>query len=425
MDELTQERKWENGKVSRFALDARVGTPFHNSTSRRNTTNWYFNWDLCMVPDEYEDYVQELSAIRSNVGMGDMSPLSKCDVIGPDATAALNRLLTRDISRMAERQIYYSPICTEEGHQISGTVVFKLSENHYRITAEPLLNWIRRQCADLRIEVRDTTDNFGILALQGPRSRSVLEAATDRDWSVLSFSRMENSTIEGAPVEVCRTGFTGELGYEIIVSREYADRVWDAVEAAGRSFGIRPVGEQALDIARVEAGLIITGTDYGHAGPEPTGSHCAQSLRQDRMQTPLDLGLEKFVNFNKIEFVGREKLLKIRDGLGPSHRLLGLEIDWRYVVELYVSRDMMPVVGTKVNWEGLGLQIGELNSGWASSVVWSPTTKKLIGFAHVKREFNASVGDTVSVVWRMKGGQTERVPARLVDLPFIELRREN
>lgn len=421
---MAGEREWRFAKTSRFATDGRIGTPFHNSTARRNGTNWYFNWDLYMVPDEYEDYVTELAAVRTAVGMGDMSPLAKSDVIGPDATKALDRLMTRDFRKMAVRQIYYSPLCTEEGKQICGTVVFKISETHYRITAEPLVNWIRTICADLDIEVRDTTDDYGILALQGPRSRDALEAATGRSWADLPFSRMETGTIGGAVVDICRTGFTGELGYEIIVERAHAETVWEAVEQAGLPFGIRAVGEQALDIARVEAGLFITGADYGHAGPEPTGSHTIQSLRKDRQQTPLDLGLGKFVNFNKPDFVGRAALKRLSDTGGGTHDLLGLDIDWRAVVDQYVSKGRFPLRNTKVDWEGMDIQRGDQNIGWASSIVWSPTVDRLVAYAHVERSRALKVGDQVDVVWRMKGGGTGIVPATLRTLPFIELKRD-
>src|SRR5579862_8016054 len=215
--------KWELGKVSRFREDSRVGTAFHKSTSRRMTTNWYFNWDLCMVPDEFVNYADELRAIRTNVAMADMSPLTKCVVAGPDACKALNYFVTRDISKMEVGQVYYTPMCDAGGKMLSDALIFREEADKYRVTADPVLAWLAQISSGFDITLEDVTDTFGILTLQGPRSRDVLQATTGQDWRSLNFSRLVKTHVGDIEVEVGRTGFTGELGYELCVSADRAD----------------------------------------------------------------------------------------------------------------------------------------------------------------------------------------------------------
>jgi aminomethyltransferase len=415
--------KWELGKVSRFREDSRVGTAFHKSTSRRMTTNWYFNWDLCMVPDEFVNYADELQAIRTNVAMADMSPLTKCVVVGPDACKALNYFVTRDISKMEVGHVYYTPMCDAGGKMLSDALIFREEANKYRVTADPVLNWLAQIGSGFDITLEDVTDTLGILTLQGPRSRDVLQATTGQDWRSLNFSRLVKTRVGDIEVEVGRTGFTGELGYELCVSADRADDLWNAVEAGGAPFGIIPAGEQAIDIARVEAGLMIPGCDYGQPGNLPSGSHCKMSRNQDRLVSPYDLNCAGFVSLDK-DFIGKAALQKEQANGGGRYALFGLDIDWRAIVTHCSDQGIAPLIGMKVDWEGRDLSVNGKDCGWASSITWSPTLKKMIAFAHVERQpLSLKIGDRVSVKWPVHGGRAGTIPATLVSLPFVELKR--
>jgi aminomethyltransferase len=415
---------WELGKVSRFRKDSRVGTAFHKSTSRRMTTNWYFNWDLCMVPDEFVNYAQELHAIRTNVAMADMSPLTKCVVAGPDACRALNYFVTRDIGKMEVGQVYYTPMCDTGGKLMSDALVFRETDTRYRVTADPVADWLAEFSSGFDITLEDVTDHFGILTLQGPRSRDVLEAATGQDWQSLNFSRLVKTRLGNIPIEVGRTGFTGELGYELCVSADRADDLWEAVEAAGAPFGIIPAGEQAVDIARVEAGLMIPGCDYGQSWSRnlPSGSHCKMARNQERLVSPYDLNCGAFVSLDK-DFIGKAALQKEQADGGGRYDLLGLEIDWRAIVTHCSEQGIAPLIGMKVDWEGRNLCLNGKDCGWASSIVWSPTLKRMIAFAHIERHLALKIGDRVAVNWPVHGGTDGNIAATLVSLPFVELKR--
>ena len=421
---MTRDKTWKVGKVSRFRLDGHTGTAFHKSTAALTTTNWYFNWDLRMVPDEYVDYSEELKAIRTNVAMGDMSPLTKCVVSGRDAAGAVDFLVTRDTRKLEVGQVVFTPWCTPDGKVVTDGLVFREAEDRYRITSDPTVEWLVESFTGMDVEVQDVTDSVGILTLQGPRSRDVLEAATGSDWSAMGFSRLARTTIDGIRVEVGRTGFTGELGYELSVAADHANEIWNAIERAGRPFAIVPAGEQAIDIARTEAGLVITGCDYAKAGSDPSGSHCRGARNSERLVSPYELNLGDLVHLSKPDFIGKTALAAERARGGGARRMLGLEIDWRAVVDLYVNQGMPPQLSSKVDWEGRDLYAEGRRTGWASSIVWSPTVRKLIAFAFVEREV-ADVGGMVQVDWTVKGGVSGRVPATLVSLPFIDIRRSS
>jgi aminomethyltransferase len=250
----------------------------------------------------------------------------------------------------------------------------------------------------------------------------VLAKATGRDWSDLDFSRMDRAEIGGVEVEVARQGFTGELGFEILTPFEGGDRVWDAIATAGAPMGIRPVGEYALDVARVEAGMLIPGPDYANAGPDPVGSHTPSATEREYISSPFELGMGGFVDFGKKDFVGKRALLEERGSGGPSRRLVGLNIDWRAIVALHLDRGVPPNVSPRVRWEALAVSSDGARIGRASSVTWGPTVQRMIGFGHLDRHFSQP-GTTVSVDWPIGGGDVGHVDAEVVELPFLSHRR--
>ena len=417
------EQEWSHAAASRYRPDGRIGTPFHTRTARDSATPWYFNWDLHHVVDVYDDFHAELRAIRETVAMGDMSPMSKCEISGPDATAVVDRLITRDAYALAVGSIYYTPWCNDDGKVIVAGLVFRRGESAYRFTGDRSLAWFTRQAEGYDVSVVDVTDDSGILTVQGPNSLEVLERATGRDWSHLDFSRLEPADIAGVEVEVARQGFTGEFGYELFTPLSGAPAVWDAVAAAGEGLFMRPCGEWAIDVARVEAGLLIAGPDYANAGPDPVGSHTVSASEPEYMSSPFELGIGRFVDFDKGDFIGKEALLNEQEAGGPPRTLVGLDIDWRQVVTEHVDRRIAPNVSPRVEWVAKPVRADHEVAGRASSITWAPTIGKLIGFGHLNREV-AEVGVRVAVEWDIAGtGETAGIAATVAELPFLQLRR--
>ena len=417
-----QNNDWALATASRFRIDGCIGTPFYTRVAKLCGRNWYFNWDLYHVVDEFEDFTKELTAIRESVAIADMSPLSKSEITGPDAANYVNYLSLRDTSKLQVGQIYFTPWCNEMGKVITDGLVFRVDENIFRLTSDPIYQWLIKTSSGFDVQIKDITYDYGIMTVQGPRSRDLLEAVTREDWSELDFSRIERSSVNDKQIEIARTGFTGELGYEIFVSTPDAPVVWDAFYEAGQEFGVKPAGEYAIDIARVEAGLLIAGCDYANAGPDPSGSHTIASHDPEFISSPYELNMEFFVDLDKPEFMGK-KALKEEHAKGSARKLIGLDIDWRAISSLFVEQEIAPTISPRVNWNPLRLYLDNEYMGWASSTTWSPTLKKLIAFGHVTRK-NAKSGETIQVEWPVTGGQSGRNPAKMVELPFFKLKRK-
>lgn len=416
------ERDWSPAATARFRNSGMIGTPFYRATAKRTSTPWYFNWDLHHVVDVFDDFNAELTAMRTTVTMGEMSPLTKVEVSGPDATEMVSHLVTRDISGLGVGRVYFTPWCTAEGKVVTDGLLFRVDELTYRFTSDPTYQWFVDNVGSFDVVITDVTDDYGILALQGPRSLEVLEAVTGHEWSELDFSRMDRSVIGGVDVEVARQGFTGEHGYEIFTPAGGGDQVWDAVELAGSRFGIRPAGEYAIDVARVEAGLLIPGPDYANAGTDPTGSHTPSATEDEYISSPFELGMGGFVDLGKKDFIGKLALEVEQAAGGPPRRLVGLDIDWRAIVGLHLDRGVPPNVSPRVRWEALAVSVEGARVGRASSVTWGPSVRKLIGFGHLDHRY-AEPGTTVTVRWPMPEGESGQVNASVVPLPFLSHRR--
>jgi len=377
----------------------------------------WFNWDRHVVPDAYRDLASELRATRERVSMGDMSPLSKYEIRGPDAPRFIERLVTRNTTSLEPGQVVYTPWTDERGKIVGDGLVFRMGTDAYRISADPQLLWFGR-CADgMDVEVTDLSDDYGFLAIQGPSAREVMDALTGETWEDLSFSRIRTTTVAGAELTVARQGFTGELGYEMWVPASAGDEIWDAVATVGRPFGIEPVGEHAIDVARVEAGLLIVGADYTGAGPDRPGSTI--DMDDAHRASPFELNLDTFVDLEK-NFVGRDTLREERDGGGPGRRLAGLVLDHEEVFALHAN-SRLPSIPDRVWWYPLAITHEERVVGRATSVTWAPTVGRLVGFGHLEPEL-AAPGTDVTVRWTLHDGD-DAVDATVVDLPFLELRR--
>ena len=402
-----------------LGVEGFVGTPFHKRSAAAVETSSWFPWPPYIVPDIYTDFNQELAAMRTAATLNEMSPLSKTRITGPDAPRLANRILTRNAITQEVGQILYSPWCNEAGKMVADGLVFRFGEENYVFVAGPQKQWFAMNAAGLDVEIDDISPSIGILALQGPLSTRVLEDATGQDWSDLRFSRIRRTEIAGVTVDVGRQGFTGEVGYELWVSPEGACAMWDALTEAGKPHGLRPAGEYAIDIARVEAGLLIIGADYMGAGPDPTPP--VDDVTQMRECSPFELRLGRFVDFDKPDFVGRQALVEEQAAGGAPRRMVGLSIDWRAMLEHQLERGELVQMFPRVHDMPLPVIASGNRVGYATSVTWGPSVGMLIGLGHIDRQ-SATPEAKLSVLWSANG-QTVEIGATVVDLPFKRYRR--
>jgi glycine cleavage system T protein (aminomethyltransferase) len=389
-------------------------SPFHPRTSGLNAKLAWSEWATYLSPAGYADMHDiEYTAVREAAAVFDVSPLYKYIVSGPDAVRLVDRVITRDATRIQVGQVAYTPWCDEAGKVIDDGTVGRLDETRFRWTAaDPQYRWLGMNAAGLDVEIEDVTDAVAALALQGPRSRAVLEAVTGEEWGSLGYFRRRPCTISGADVDVSRTGYTGDLGYELWIPAAAALDVWDALFAAGEQHGIRPAGLRALDVVRVEAGLILIEVDYTSVMRATTPAH---------EYSPFEIGLGRLVNFEKAQFVGRRALLRERSEGGPRRRLVGLELDWAGIERAFARHDLPPAVQATVSREPVPVFGRRGQVGRATSTCWSPTLKKMVALASVGPRHEA-VGTPLEVEWSVEG-ERGRVAAKVVELPFLDLPR--
>ncbi|MGZ4130285.1 MAG: aminomethyltransferase family protein [Actinomycetota bacterium] len=392
-----------------------VGTAFHPRTAELNEKMSWGEWSGYFAAQVYADFHDiEYNAIREAAALIDVTPLYKYVVSGPDATVLANRVMTRDASKMKVGQVVYTPWCDERGKVIDDGTVQKRGEQEYFWTAaDPSFRWFHLNAHGLDVRVEDVSERVAGVALQGPRSRDILEAATKQDWSDVRYFSGRRTEIGGVDTYVSRTGYTGDLGYEIWVDGEGALDLWDAIWAAGEAFQLRPAGIHALDVSRVEAGLILLEADY-------TSARHAISAEQE--YSPFEIGLGRLVDFSKPEFVGRRALELEQAAGGPARRLVGIEIDWSGIESLFAKHDQPPAVSAMVQRDAVPLFDGGKQVGRATSIVWGPTIKKMVGFASVPPS-HATIGTRLSVEWSVEG-ERGKVGATVVETPFLDLPRK-
>ncbi|MGB5354666.1 MAG: aminomethyltransferase family protein, partial [Woeseia sp.] len=353
-----------------------AGTALHERTSALCHSNDWRQWSGFLVASTYNDFSQpEYSAIRHAAAAIDVSPLYKYWVTGPDAQLLTNRVFVQDTAKMDVGQVVYTPWCDNDGSVRQEGTVFRLGDDAYQVcAAEQAIGWLTRNALGLDVTIRDRTDDFAAVALQGPNSRDVLRAVSSAPVDDLKFFRFTVGEIAGASVMVSRTGYTGDLGYEIWIPQEKALDVWDALVEGGEPYHITPCGLAAMDIARIEAGFVLIGVDY-------VSSETAK-LPHHRV-SPYELGLGWSVKLDKgPNFVGRSALVKRKDERG--RRVVGLEIGWEALEELYLRAGLMPDLPLAPCREPVpvynrsGGQIGRVTTR-----VWSTMLKKYIGLATV------------------------------------------
>lgn len=385
-----------------------IGTAFHERTLPLCESLNFREWSGYYSPATYETHHEhEYNAIRNGAGLVDISPLFKYLVSGRDAAALVDRVITRDARALAIGQVCYTPWCDEHGKVIDDGTVTRVAGDVFRWTAaDPSLRWLTMNARGLQVEINDVSDRVAALALQGPRSGPLLAATADADIRGLKYFRMTTGTIDGVPVEISRTGYTGDLGYEIWIPWDRGVEVWDALMAKGADFGLRPAGLSALDVARVEAGLLLIDVDFH-------GSFKALSSTQ--RYSPFEMGLERLVALEKEPFVGQKALAEERR-VGPAKRIVGLDVDWPSVERLYETYDMPPQLAATVSRVAVPVYRGR-QIGKATSTTWSPTLKKLIALATIEAPHFAP-GTAVEFEITVEAIR-HRVPATVVKTPFF------
>src|SRR5215468_1801932 len=311
-----------------------IGTAFHERTFPLCESLSYREWSGYYAVSSYEPHHEhEYNAIRNASALIDISPLFKYRVTGKDATRLVDRVITRDMRKVSVGQVIYTPWCDERGKVIDDGTVSRLEENTYRWTAaDPNLRWFRQNAFGLQVEIEDISERVASLALQGPTSGRLLKAVAEAEIDKLKYFRVTRGAIAGVPVEISRTGYTGDLGYEIWMAWDDASGVWDALMAGGRAFDIRPAGMLALDVARIEAGLLLIEVDFRSS---------KLALIESQKYSPFEMGLGRLVNLDKERFVG-QRTLREEDRRGPARQIVGLEIDWNAVEKLYEAVGLPP-----------------------------------------------------------------------------------
>jgi aminomethyltransferase len=393
-----------------------VGTAFFERQRELNTKLSWGDWSGYHAAAVFADFVDiEYNAVREAAAVIDVTPLYKYEVSGADAAALLDRVVTRDISAMAVNQVIYTPWCDEEGKVIDDGTVTRLEHDRFRVTAaDPSYRWFAMNATGLDVEIDDTSEATAGLALQGRLSRHVLERATGQDWFDLRYFRRRPATIAGVDLDVTRTGYTGDLGYELWIPVGEALAVWDRLFEVGVDYGIRPAGIQALDICRLEASLILIEAEYTSA---------RHAFAPELKYSPFEIGLGRLVKFDKAaEFTGKRALLAERDAGGPERRLVGLELDWSAIEAMYARHDLAPQISPLVQRAPVPVHREGIQVGRATSVGWGPTIKKMVGFGSVDKGLT-KLGTRLSVEWTVEG-ERGKVGASVVPMPFLDLDRK-
>ena len=386
-----------------------IGTAVHERTAALCESLNYREWSGYYAVSAYEGHHEhEYNAIRNAAALIDVSPLFKYLVSGRDAARFVDRLITRDVTKMAVGQVFYTPWCDERGKVIDDGTVTRQGERTFRWTAaDPNLRWFRDNAAGLDVTIDDISEDVAALALQGPTSARVLRAVSNADIDRLKYFRMTSATIAGVPVDISRTGYTGDLGYEIWIPAPEAVRVWDALMAAGKPFDIKPAGMLALDVARVEAGLLLIDVDFFSS---------KKAMIEAQKYTPYELGFGRLVSLEKGRFIGQHAIRE-EHRRGPNRQIVGLEVGWTEVEQIYERVGLPPTVGATASRASVPLYRGGRQIGKVTTTTWSPVLKKMIALGTVDRPHYAD-GAQIQMEFTVEAVR-HKVPATVVKTPFF------
>ncbi len=391
-----------------------IGTAFHERTFPLCQSLNYREWSGYYTVSVYEvHHEHEYNAIRNASALIDISPLYKYLISGKDATKLVNRVITRDVNKVAVGQVIYCCWCDEQGKVIDDGTVTRLEENKYRWTAaDPSLRWFKQSAISMDVEIEDISEKTAALALQGPTSGKLLKSVAEADVANLKYFRMTSGKIARVPVDISRTGYTGDLGYEIWVPWNDAVKVWDAIAETGKRFDLHAAGMLALDVARVEAGLLLIEVDY---------TSSKKALIPSQRYSPFELGFGKMVHLNKDNFIGKAALEKdAKDGV--PRQFVGLEIDWTEVEASYEKYGLTPAAPAQASRVAVPVYCGETQVGKATTTTWSPVLKKMIALASIETD-HAQLGAKVQMEITIEAIR-HKVTARIVMMPFFNPARK-
>lgn len=390
-------------------------TPFHSRTSTLCESHEWRTWSGYLAAATYEpSHEREYFAIRNSAALIDVSPLFKYEITGPDAERAVDRIITRDVSRCRVGQVLYSPWCDEEGQVIDDGAIVRLDHDRFRITAaDPNLRWFQDVTYGFNVQVTDVSQDLAALSIQGPLSRDILkEVIAGIDFDRLRYFRLAPGQVGDIPITVTRTGYTGDLGYELWLRPEYAGQLWDCLMERGSAYGLLPAGMVALDIARIEAGLLLIEVDY-------TSAHKARI--EEQKSSPYELGLGWTVALNSAEFIGRSAL-RTEKYRGSKWTFVGLEVDWTDLERLFAAVDLPPQVAGRASRLAVPIYKNGRQIGQATSQTFSPILKKYIAIGTILSE-HATVGARVDIEVTVEYTR-ETAKATLVKPPFFNPKRK-
>jgi aminomethyltransferase len=391
-----------------------VGTAFHERTFALCTSLNYREWSGYYTVSSYEvHHEHEYNAIRNAAALIDITPLYKYIVEGKDATRLVNRVITRDINKVKPGQVIYCCWCDEQGKVIDDGTITRLEENKYRWTAaDPSLRWFRQNGLNMDVQIEDISEKVAALALQGPTSGRLLKSVAEADIANLKYFRVTSGKISGIPVDISRTGYTGDLGYEIWVPWNDAVKVWDTLMEKGREFDIHAAGMLALDVARIEAGLLLIEVDYISS---------KKALISSQSYSPYELGFGRMVHLDKENFVGKSALAQ-QNKNGVPRQLVGLEMDWVEIEERYEKFGLTPAAPAQASRVHVPVYAGNRQVGKATSTTWSPLLKKMIALASIDTA-HAQPGTKLQMEVTIEAVR-QKVTATVSKLPFFSPERK-
>lgn len=374
----------------------------------------YREWSGYYAVSAYETHHEhEYNAVRNAAALFDITPLYKYLITGKDATRLVNRVITRDIHKVKPGQVIYCCWCDEQGMVIDDGTITRLDENRYRWTAaDPSLRWFRQNGLNLQVEIEDISEKLAALALQGPTSSRLLKTIAEADITNLKYFHFTAGKISGVPVDISRTGYTGDLGYEIWVEWNQAVKIWDALMEMGKRFDIHPAGMLALDVVRIEAGLLLADVDYVSS---------KKALVSSQKYSPYELGFGRMVHLAKENFVGKQALIQQHEK-SISRQLVGLELDWTEVEERYEKFGLTPAAPSQASRVHVPVYLGNRQIGKTTSTTWSPVLKKMIALASVETK-HSQPGSRLEMEITIEAVR-QKVHATVVKLPFFNPKRK-
>ena len=386
-----------------------IGTAVHERAFHLCESLNFREWSGYYAASVYETHHEhEYNAIRNAAAMIDVSPLFKYRISGRDAAKFVNRVISRDINRVAVGQVIYCCWCDEQGKVIDDGTISRLDEHLYRWTAaDPSMRWFHQNALGLDVKIDDISSQLAALAIQGPTSGRLMKQVSDADIASLKYFRVTRGKIAGVEVDISRTGYTGDLGYEIWMPWNEAPKIWDALMEQGRQFDLQPAGMLALDVARIEAGLILIEVDYFSS---------KKALIESQKYSPYEIGLGRLVDLKKEHFIGREALEE-EERRGPKRLLAGLDINWDDVERLYDSIGLAPQVPSTASRVAVPVYRGGVQIGKATSTTWSSSLKRMIALASISRE-HAAPGTELQMEVTVEAVR-HKVRATTRDLPFF------